>query len=424
MPVSVSTPADPAAGEDGWPQSRSVPARTGVAVPQLTAFHGRVTASQYTVPMNTPTLLRNGVIVASLLLGACASRGGPEASSPGSATVIGEPSAAASSNPLSAEEQRALAEAQRAPAAPLVATATALTPEQAAAQRAAAARQDAADAGGLPPTQAEQDYAALYGGPPPQEVYDPVADPTLPDPVQFAPSYDPWEKWNRKVHRFNNAVDRGIAKPLAKAYVKVVPRPARLGVSNFFNNLSQPVSAVNNLLQGHPLKAGVSLGRFAINTVFGIGGVFDVATRMQVPNRSEDFGQTLGVWGWKNSRYVELPLFGPRTVRDTFGLVADAPMAPLRYVEEDKVRVFLQGLQLVDVRTQLMALDSMREGATDEYALFRDGWLQRRNFQIARDSGDKDKNDDSSLPDYLRDDQDNPTVPVDVMPYVPEINVP
>ncbi len=274
--------------------------------------------------------------------------------------------------------------------------------------------QDAGANTAVAPTQAELDYAALYGNG--GDPYDPVADPTLPSPAELPASYDPWEPLNRRVHAFNNVVDRAVAKPLAKAYVAAVPRPVRLGVGNFFNNLGQPVSALNALLQGKPKQAGQSIGRFAINSTLGLVGVFDPATRFNIPQRSEDFGQTLGVWGWKKSRYVELPLFGPRTVRDVFGLVGDAPLAPLQYIEEDKVRVFLQGLQLVDTRTQLMALDSLREGAADEYALFRDGWMQRRQYQIF---GDRDQEQSGELPPYLRDDTDNPTVPVDVMPYVP-----
>lgn len=262
-------------------------------------------------------------------------------------------------------------------------------------------------------TAAEQDYDELYGA-----QYDPVADPTLPPGVESTAAYDPWEKFNRRVHKFNNGVDRVVAKPLARAYVKVVPRPVRLGVSNFFNNLGQPVSAVNALLQGKPKQAAQSLGRFALNTTLGIGGIFDPADDAKIPNKSEDFGQTLGVWGWKRSRYVELPLFGPRTVRDTFGLIGDAPLSPIRQIEEDKVRVFTQGLQLVDVRAQLLPLDALREGATDEYALFRDGWSQRRNYQIFGDSK-REKDQDNDLPDYLREEEDNPSVPADAMPIMP-----
>ena len=246
--------------------------------------------------------------------------------------------------------------------------------------------------------------------------YDPVADTTLPEPAALPESYDPLEKYNRKMHRFNNAVDRRVAKPLARFYVRVVPRPVRLGVSNFFNNLGQPVSALNALLQGRPKQAGQSLGRFVMNTTLGLGGVLDPATAAKIPNRNEDFGQTLGKWGWKKSRYVELPLFGPRTVRDVFGMIGDAPLSPMRRIERDVARVSLQGLQLVDVRTQLMATDSFREGATDDYALVRDAWLQRRQYQIFGEDG---KQTDETLPDYLRDDSDDPTVPVDAMPGLP-----
>ena len=229
-------------------------------------------------------------------------------------------------------------------------------------------------------------------------------------------SYDPWESFNRQMHAINSVIDTRVARPLANAYMEVVPRPVRLGVGNFFRNLGQPVSAINALLQGKPTQAGQGIARFLVNSTVGLAGVFDPATDLGLPLRTEDFGQTLGVWGWETSRYVELPLFGPRTVRDVVGLFADAPLAPLRQVEEDKVRVMLQGMQLVDVRTQLLALDSLLEGAPDEYALMRDAWLQRRNYQI---HGDKAAEDDESLPDYLREEQ-LPTVPVDAMPVLPE----
>lgn len=262
----------------------------------------------------------------------------------------------------------------------------------------------------LAPTQAELDYGLIFG----EEIYDPVADPTLPPPAELPASYDPWEPFNRRMHAFNNAVDRNVALPLARAYVRAVPRPVRLGVGNFFTNLGQPVSAVNALLQGKPKQAAQSLGRFVLNFTLGIGGIFDPASDARIPLRSEDFGQTLGVWGWESSRYLELPLFGPRTVRDAFGLVGDAPLSPTRQLDDDAARIGLQGLQLVDIRTQLMAVDGMREGATDEYALVRDAWLQRRNYQI---HGDRVQDDDAYLlPDYLLDDEANPTVPADAMP--------
>ena len=299
---------------------------------------------------------------------------------------------------------------------PAAAEATAETPAEVAVQLPAdpavdTPPADAATPADADPTQAEFDYAAIYG----DQAYNPVADPTLPAPAELPASYDPWEPLNRRVHALNNAVDRYVASPLAHAYVAAVPRPVRLGVRNFFGNLGQPVNALNSLLQGKPKEAGEALARFVINATLGIGGIFDPASDLDLPYSSEDFGQTLGRWGWEESRYVELPLFGPRTVRDVFGLIGDAPLSPLRQVESDPPRIFLQGLQLVDVRTQLFAVDSMREGATDDYALVRDAWLQRRRYQIAGDQVPEDE----SLPEYLREDINNPTVPVDAMPVLP-----
>ncbi|MEI2457309.1 MULTISPECIES: MlaA family lipoprotein [Lysobacter] len=320
----------------------------------------------------------------------------------------------AGSAAVAAGESAAAAE-QTEPAAPTPADASAtVDPAASAAGIDSNAPPPATTGADDPRTDAERDFDEIYGVQP--QEYDPVADPTLPAPANVPGAYDPWERYNRKMHRFNMAVDRGIARPLARAYSKVVPRPIRLGVSNFFNNLGQPVSALNALLQGKPKQAAQSLGRFALNTTLGIGGIFDPASDAKLPNRSEDFGQTLGVWGWKRSRYVELPFFGPRTVRDSFGALADAPLSPLRQVERDRIRIPLQGLQLVDVRAQLLPLDSLRDGAEDEYALVRDSWMQRRDYQIFGDR--MDKNGDSQLPEYLQDDS-NPSVPADAMPVMP-----
>lgn len=250
---------------------------------------------------------------------------------------------------------------------------------------------------GTAPTNAEDDFAALYGGPAPS------ADGTEPSGTP----YDPWEPFNRKVHSFNNVVDRAVARPLAVAYTNVVPRFARTGVSNFFSNLRAPVTITNQLLQGRPDDAWDSLGRFLMNSTLGIGGLFDPASKAMVPRRKEDFGQTLGTWGWRRSRYVELPFFGPRTVRDVFGLAGDMPLSPIRTIEEDKIRIGLQGLQLVDMRSQLLAVDDMRDNAVDEYSLVRDAWLQRRNYQIENDLRGKHARG--------KDDPDAP-IPVDAMP--------
>lgn len=326
------------------------------------------------------------VLVLAALASACASTKPAASTAPPAETIV-----VGQAPPAAPEEAPAIADADAGVAAAPEATPAAVS------------------AGGE--TAAEDDFAAIYG----QDEYNPVADPTLPPGVEMPRSYDPWEKWNRKVHTFNNAVDRTIARPLARGYVKVVPRPVRLGVGNFFSNLGEPITALNSLLQGKPKQAGQSLGRFLLNSTLGIGGIFDPASDAKLPRKNEDFGQTLGVWGWKRSRYVELPLFGPRTIRDVFGLIGDAPLSPIRQVEDDKTRFFLQGLQLVDVRAQLLSIDALREGAVDEYALFRDSWLQRRNYQIGED---RKKSDDENLPDYLLEEEENPTVPMDAMPVI------
>lgn len=325
------------------------------------------------------------VVLLAALATACASAPKPSADAPAEAVVID--STATTAAPLPPEP-----------------------PIDPASIDASAPAADAATA-----SEGEDDFAAIYG----QGAYDPVADPTLPAPAQAPIAYDPWEKFNRKVHAFNNAVDRAIARPLARAYVAAVPRPVRLGVGNFFDNLRQPLTMVNQLLQGRPRDATQTFGRFLLNSTVGIGGIFDPASDLKMKRRSEDFGQTLGTWGWRRSRYVELPFFGPRTVRDVLGLAGDMPLSPTRYVENDKARIFLQGLNLVDTRAQLLSLDSLREGAVDDYALVRDSWLQRRNYQIESHRSTKQQTEDE-LPEYLRD-ENNPTVPADAMP-MPEIS--
>jgi phospholipid-binding lipoprotein MlaA len=304
------------------------------------------------------------------MLGACASAGGARASVDDASIPV-----ASAPAPQAAAD---IGETSTAPtgANSAVATGTGST----------APADAAADHG--TPTQAEDDFAAIYG------------DGAGATTANGRNPLDPWEPFNRRVHHFNNGVDRYVAKPLARGYIAIAPPPVRLGIGNFFSNLGQPVSAVNALLQGHPKQAGQSLARFTLNFTFGVLGFFDPATHLGIPNRSEDFGQTLARWGWTRSRYLELPFFGPRTLRDAFGGAVEAPLSPLGQIEEDRVRVFLQGLQLVDLRTNLLAADSMRAGAYDDYALTRDAWLQRRNYQI--DANNTDGGD--ALPSYLQDD--------------------
>ncbi len=323
------------------------------------------------------------LIVLATALTACA--GKPARSDAPAASTVVQASTIAEASAATADT----ATVDAAPATAVVAAPAPATPPSAPAR---SADTDAARAAAATAPGGDDDFDALYGGA---------------GNTGSAAAYDPWEPFNRKVHTFNNAVDRGIARPLATAYTHVVPRFARTGVSNFFSNLRAPVTITNQLLQGRGADAWDSLGRFLMNSTLGIGGLFDPASKAMVPRRNEDFGQTLGAWGWRRSRYVELPFFGPRTVRDVFGLAGDIPLSPIRRIEEDKIRIGLQGMQLVDTRAQLLAIDDLRDTAVDEYSLVRDAWMQRRNYQI--------ENDLRSKRDRGHDDANSP-IPVDAMP--------
>lgn len=196
---------------------------------------------------------------------------------------------------------------------------------------------------------------------------------------------DPWEGYNRRIHRFNNAADRYFARPLAIAYDKVTPDPVQASIGKFFGNLREPGTMVNQVLQGRPVRAAQTLGRFLVNTTVGIGGLFDPASRFGMPNYNEDLGQTFGMWGWRNSRYLVLPLLGPRTARDSVSMLGEQPLSPLGYVGSSMAANGLRILQMADGRSRLLPTDDVRKQAVDEYALVRDAWLQRRNRQIDQD---------------------------------------
>lgn len=197
---------------------------------------------------------------------------------------------------------------------------------------------------------------------------------------------DPWEGFNRRMHSFNDVADKFVLRPLAVGYDKITPVPVQAGVSRFFANLRMPTTVVNQALQGRPGDAGKSLGRFAINTTVGIAGVFDPASNFGMLKRGdEDFGQTLATWGWRDSRYLVLPLLGACTVRDAVGIVGDQPLAPTGQIQDSGTASGLQLIEIVDMRTRMLPIDKFRRDALDDYAFVRDAWAQRRNQQIQQD---------------------------------------
>jgi phospholipid-binding lipoprotein MlaA len=199
---------------------------------------------------------------------------------------------------------------------------------------------------------------------------------------------DPYESYNRAMFNFNDTVDTYALKPVATAYKNVTPSFVQTGVSNFFGNLGDAWSAVNNLLQG---KGGRHVGRarFALNSTLGIAGLFDIASEAGLPKHKEDFGQTLGVWGVESGPYLMLPLLGPSTVRDTVALPVDITGDIWRYKEPTNVRNIGTALRVVDTRAGLLDASTLLEDAAlDRYEFLRDGYLQRRESQIHPDGDD------------------------------------
>lgn len=194
---------------------------------------------------------------------------------------------------------------------------------------------------------------------------------------------DPLEGFNRGVFAFNEAADKVVIKPVAQGYDKAVPLPGKVVVSNLFSNLTEPLVAINNLLQGKPGQALSDIGRLLINSTVGILGTFDIATEMGIEKHDEDFGQTFGRWGVGEGAYVVWPIIGPRTLRDTVGFFADGYVDPVWRINDVPVRNSLAGVRFVNQRAQLLPLDkTLEEAATDKYAYVRDAYLQRRRSLI------------------------------------------
>ncbi len=190
---------------------------------------------------------------------------------------------------------------------------------------------------------------------------------------------DPLEPFNRGVYAFNTDVDRVIFVPVAIVYREVTPRLVRTGVSNFFGNLEDAWSFVNSALQAKPKPAVDNFFRVAVNTFFGIGGVFDVAREMGIERQREDFGQTLGHWGVPAGPYLVLPFLGSSTVRDTVALPVDAQGDLIQGVNHITTRNSLKVLDLVDTRAGLLSVSTaLGEVALDPYSFTREAYLQRR----------------------------------------------
>lgn len=207
---------------------------------------------------------------------------------------------------------------------------------------------------------------------------------SIPEAEDATYNNDPLEKFNRVVFVFNDTLDIYLIKPVAELYNAIIPKPLNQGIHNFFNNLGQIPIVVNDLLQFNFYQGAKDTSRFVINSTMGIGGLFDMATRMNLPYFQNDFGLTLATWGYRDSSYLVLPFLGSNTIRDGIGLSVDYfAFSVYPYVEPQSRRYQLLGLFYIDHRANLLQFEPiLEEAAIDKYVFMRNAYMQHRTYQI------------------------------------------
>jgi phospholipid-binding lipoprotein MlaA len=217
--------------------------------------------------------------------------------------------------------------------------------------------------------------------------------------VQTPTKGDPFEGFNRTMFTVNDKVDQYALKPVAKGYVWVTPQPVRDSVTNFFSNIGDVYIAANNLLQLKITDGVEDIMRIVINTVFGVGGLFDVATLAKLPKHDNDLGLTLGHYGVPAGPYLVLPLFGPSTVRDAVGSIGNYYVNPLSYIHPDGLSWALYGVNIINTRANLLSASDVLEGAAlDKYSFVRNAYLQRRQYLLS--NGSTRNSQSQALPNY------------------------
>lgn len=190
---------------------------------------------------------------------------------------------------------------------------------------------------------------------------------------------DPYENLNRKTYQFNENLDEKIAKPIAEIYSKFPP-PIKSGVTNFFNNLEEVDTFINQLLQGKPKESLNDLTRFIINSTIGLAGFIDVASKIGLERHEEDFGQTLGVWGVGQGPYIMLPVLGPSTLRDTFSRPVSSFLSVTFHMTETDVNIALKSIDAIETRERLLEVESLLSG--DKYSFVKDAYIQSINYEV------------------------------------------
>jgi phospholipid-binding lipoprotein MlaA len=210
---------------------------------------------------------------------------------------------------------------------------------------------------------------------------------------------DPLEDLNRKTYEFNEKLDSTILKPTAELYSKFPPK-VKQGVTNFFNNLEEIDTSVNQLLQGKPKKSLNDLTRFVINSTIGIGGLFDVASKMGLERHEEDFGQTLAVWGVPEGPYIMLPFLGPSTLRDTASRPVSSFLSVTFHMTDTDVNIALKSVDALETRERLLDVESLMSG--DKYSFVRDAYMQSMEYEI-KDGIDVEDEFVDDMEDFLID---------------------
>lgn len=194
---------------------------------------------------------------------------------------------------------------------------------------------------------------------------------------------DPFENWNREMQTFNDKLDDYMMKPVAKGYRWLTPTFLDRGITNFFSNINDIGVALNDLLQFKVAQGGKDGARFIVNSTAGIGGLIDVANMIDLPKHSEDFDQTLGVWGLPTGPYLVLPFFGPSSPRGIGGLIGDAAMNPVSYLDSGVISSGLFGVNAIDLRADNLSSERIAsEAAVDRYAFFKSAYFQQREYLI------------------------------------------
>ena len=209
---------------------------------------------------------------------------------------------------------------------------------------------------------------------------------------------DPYEKSNRKVFEFNNKIDKLFLRPVTDFYDKATPEFAQTSITNFFANLDDIRISINNLLQGNVVESMSDITRFFINSIFGLGGFFDVASEMGLEKHSEDFGQTLGKWGAKPGPYLMLPFLGPSTTRDAFTFVGDTALAPALSLDDNAARVGLISLDLINTYSAFTGIADIE--SKDQYAFLRDAYLERRKYEVNDGLSEEELSQDEDFEDF------------------------